>query len=51
MVYGPGGGNLASISVGDGGKAQGNHLWVRDRSWVEGRCRGASRVQINGESF
>lgn len=51
MVYDPWERTLSTISVGDGGKAQGNHLWVRDRSWVEGRCRGASRVQINGESF
>ena len=51
MVYDPWGRTLSAISVGAGGKAQGNHLWVRDRSWVEGRCRGAARVQLNGESF
>lgn len=51
MVYDPWERALTAISVGAGGKAQGNHLWVRDLSWVEDRCRGASKIELNGESF
>jgi FkbM family methyltransferase len=51
MVYDPWERRLESIPVGVGGKATGNHLWVRDRNWVEERCRGASKVELNGERF
>jgi FkbM family methyltransferase len=34
-----------------GRRASGNHLWVRDRHWVQSRCRESRRYEVIGVRF
>jgi FkbM family methyltransferase len=51
MAYDPWTRQLLDGDRMEGRRASGNHLWVRDRDWVESRCRECRRYEVIGVDF
>jgi hypothetical protein len=51
MAYDPWSRQLLDGDRLEGRGAAGNHLWVRDRDWVQSRCRESRRYEVIGVRF
>lgn len=51
MAYDPWTRQLLEGDRVEGTGASGNHLWVRDRDWVQSRCRESRRYEVVGVRF